>query len=86
MSSLSGNSSSASRSNRIDPAKSKQASFTIPNEHSFVIGDIRNQSLAVLCEGLHYTYIRNNNFSFFDPVKIIPFILFKDLPFVHADC
>uniref|UniRef100_A0A8R1XVN3 General transcription factor IIF subunit 2 n=1 Tax=Onchocerca volvulus TaxID=6282 RepID=A0A8R1XVN3_ONCVO len=45
--STSGNSLSASRNN---PVKSKQASFTIPDEHSFVIGDIRNQSLAVLCE------------------------------------
>ncbi|KAL3989815.1 Transcription initiation factor IIF beta subunit family protein [Acanthocheilonema viteae] len=41
--------SSASRSNRIGPAKNK-TNFTIPNEHSFVIGDVRNQSLAVLCE------------------------------------
>ncbi|CAG9537637.1 unnamed protein product [Cercopithifilaria johnstoni] len=41
---------SSSRNNRIDSTKSKQSDFTIPNEHSFVIGDIRNQSLAVLCE------------------------------------
>ncbi|EFO26064.2 hypothetical protein LOAG_02427 [Loa loa] len=50
LSSLSGNSLSASRSNRIGFAKCKEANFTMPNEHSFVIGDIRNQSLAVLCE------------------------------------
>ncbi|KAK6111899.1 Transcription initiation factor IIF beta subunit family protein [Brugia pahangi] len=50
LSSLSGNNLSTSRNNRIGPTKSKQASFLIPNEHSFVIGDIRNQSLAVLCE------------------------------------
>ncbi|VDK81739.1 unnamed protein product [Litomosoides sigmodontis] len=43
-------SSSASRSNRIGLVRSEQASFKIPNEHSFVIGDVRNQSLAVLCE------------------------------------
>uniref|UniRef100_A0A0R3RG09 General transcription factor IIF subunit 2 n=1 Tax=Elaeophora elaphi TaxID=1147741 RepID=A0A0R3RG09_9BILA len=42
--------SATSRNNRIVPVKSKQASFTIPSEHSFVIGDVRNQSLAVLCE------------------------------------
>uniref|UniRef100_A0A183I482 General transcription factor IIF subunit 2 n=1 Tax=Onchocerca flexuosa TaxID=387005 RepID=A0A183I482_9BILA len=50
LNSTSGNSLSASRSNRVGAVKSKQASFTIPDEHSFVIGDIRNQSLAVLCE------------------------------------
>ncbi|VDM08125.1 unnamed protein product [Wuchereria bancrofti] len=50
LNSLSGSNPSTSRNNRIGPTKSKQTSFTIPNEHSFVIGDIRNQSLAVLCE------------------------------------
>uniref|UniRef100_A0A915PPP1 General transcription factor IIF subunit 2 n=1 Tax=Setaria digitata TaxID=48799 RepID=A0A915PPP1_9BILA len=50
LSSISGNPSPASRCNRVGPIKNKQTSFTIPTEHSFVIGDIRNQSLAVLCE------------------------------------
>lgn len=52
-----------SRNNRIISAKNKQANFKIPNEHSFVIGDIKNQSLAVLCEGLFCTCIYDNDFS-----------------------
>lgn len=34
----------------IGSAKSNQATFSIPNEHTFVIGEIKNQSLVILCE------------------------------------
>ncbi|VDM96856.1 unnamed protein product [Thelazia callipaeda] len=41
---------SATQANRLGISKSKSECLSTPNEHSLVMGDIRNQSLAVLCE------------------------------------